>query len=524
MSSALGLKIKRAAQQEMINRNRRKLKPRRRIDLFPFFNGIVMTIMCLLVIIPVAIMIIQSVNVDLNKSVIDFIRKPNISWKAYSIIWDKNGIKTGLYVSICRVIVGTITGLFSCSLLAYVLSRKEFIFRKQLTLFVLIGGLIQPGLIPEFALYRSMHLDNSFAVYIIPRMVNYIYVFILREYMKNIPESYIESAKLEGYGYFGIYRKIISPMCRPIYAAVALFLASFHWNEWFDSMIYNRMTAQYTTLSYEAMKLMAAVYSHRGGCQPMGDSIPTIPTSVKRAMLILTIFPMIFIYPLFQRYFIYSVAPEAVRIRENHDDIYGNTRPEVKENQSKLYKIISKIACKIIGRKKKRAVITIGCVLFIALISAIVIINTKAESSEASFYNTAKKAEVKEMGIEPAPGSSYIDYNTMETVYRLRAFDGTDKEAEPVVNSYTKELLNDDLKYSINEIKAAFRGYVSSSNILGDRSKDTAYYYLGYDVGTKTLVYVFELDEDLRIEYKATDGSIYRIIYDSSKYKAWPRH
>ena len=120
MNSRIAANIKRRAQREAIKRNRRKLMPKRRVDIFPLINGLVMAIMCLLVLIPIFIMLIKSVNVDFN-----------VSWKAYSVVLERDVIQTGLKVSVLRVIVGTITGLFGSSLLAFILSRKEFVFRKH---------------------------------------------------------------------------------------------------------------------------------------------------------------------------------------------------------------------------------------------------------------------------------------------------------------------------------------------------------------------------------------------------------
>lgn len=497
MNSTVAVKIKRRAQREAIKRNRRKLMPKRRVDIFTFINGLVMAIMCMLVLIPIFIMLIKSVNVDFNVSWKEFLKNPHISWKAYSVVLGRDVIQTGLKVSVLRVIVGTITGLFGSSLLAFILSRKEFIFRKQLTIFMLVGMLVQPGLIPEVWVYNFLHLRNTFAVYIVPRMVNTIYVFVLREYMKNIPESYIESAKIEGYGYFGIYTRAISPMCRPVYAAVALFLASMHWNEWFDSMLYNRMEFKFTTMAYETMKILSNVVSHHCAFSCKEGAGIYVPAAVRFSSCILMAVPTAFIYPFFQKYFIYTTMPGKARIRENVEAVQGKEDISAGE------------------QKTKKVVFAVLVVLVVPFILYAVVTGISSKQS----LDQSQSLKAQQLEIVPSDGLVYKDELNGETVYRLMPFDSTNSNASPTVHEYEKEKLNKILKYSVNDLAERFESYVENNeDIFGDRNGDVAEYYLGYDVNTKTLVYVFVLDTDIRVEYEAETGEVYRILYKRARH------
>lgn len=497
MDSRIAANIKRRAQREDIKRNRRKLMPKRRVVIFPFINGLVMAIMCMLVLIPIFIMLIQSVNVDFNVSWKEFLKNPHISWKAYSVVLERDVIQTGLKVSALRVIVGTITGLFGSSLLAFILSRKEFVFRKQLTIFMLVGMLVQPGLIPEVWVYNFLHLRNTFAVYIVPRMVNTFYVFVLREYMKNIPESYIESAKIEGYGYFGIYTRVISPMCRPIYAAVGLFLASMHWNEWFDSMLYNRMEFKFTTMAYETMKILSNVASHHCAFSCKEGAGIYVPAAVRFSSCILMAVPAAFIYPFFQKYFIYTAMPGKARIRENFEAVQGKVDISAGE------------------QKTKKVVFAVLVVLVVPFILYAVVTGISSKQS----VDQSQSLKAQQLEIVPSDGLVYRDELNGETVYRLVPFDSTNSNASPTVHEYEKEKLNKILKYSVNDLAERFKSYVENNeDIFGDRNGDVAEYYLGYDVNTKTLVYVFLLDKDIRVEYEAETGEVYRILYKRARH------
>ena len=177
----------------------------------------------------------------------------------YKTVLNQQNIITGAVVSVARTVLGTIFALVTNALLAYIISRKRFLFRSQLSLFWVITMYVNGGMIPTLVLYRNMNLTNSFWVYVIPGMVSAFNVLVMRTFMEGLPSALEESAMIDGANDFTIFTRIISPLCKPVYATVALFVAVGQWNSWFDAMLYNRMNTQYTTLQYELMKLLSSV-------------------------------------------------------------------------------------------------------------------------------------------------------------------------------------------------------------------------------------------------------------------------
>ena len=225
--------------------------------------------------------------------------------KNYITVLQKDDLITGAIVTVARTVVGTLLALVSNAILAFVVSRKNFLFKKQLSLFWVITMYVNGGLIPTFLLFKGLHLTNSFWVYVIPGMVNAFNMLVIRTYMNGIPDSLEESAQLDGAGYTTIFTKIISPLCKPVYATVALFVAVGQWNSWFDAMLYNRMSDKLTTLQYELMKLLASVTNQGTSAEAMKNSTGTVtPTSVRAAATIITMLPIICIYPFLQQYFV----------------------------------------------------------------------------------------------------------------------------------------------------------------------------------------------------------------------------
>ena len=225
--------------------------------------------------------------------------------KNYITVLQKDNLIIGAVVTVARTVIGTLLALVSNAILAFIVSRKRFLFGKQLSLFWVITMYVNGGMIPIFLLYKGLGLTNSFWVYVIPGMVSAFNMLVIRTYMNGIPDSLEESAQLDGAGYTTIFVKIISPLCKPVYATVALFVAVGQWNSWFDAMLYNRMSSNLTTLQYELMKLLSSVTNQGTSAESMKNSQGAVtPTSVRAAATIITMLPIICIYPFLQQYFV----------------------------------------------------------------------------------------------------------------------------------------------------------------------------------------------------------------------------
>lgn len=234
--------------------------------------------------------------------------------KNYITVLQKQNLITGAYITVARTVSGTLLALAANAILAFIVSRKNFLFKRELSLFWVITMYVNGGMIPTFLLYRGLHLTNSFWVYIIPGMFSAFNMLVIRTYMAGIPDSLEESAQLDGAGYTTIFLKIISPLCKPVYATVALFVAVGQWNSWFDAMLYNRMSSHLTTLQYELMKLLSSVTNQGTSAEAMKNAAGTVtPTSVRAAATILTMLPIICLYPFLQRYFVAGLTIGGVK-------------------------------------------------------------------------------------------------------------------------------------------------------------------------------------------------------------------
>ena len=216
------------------------------------------------------------------------------SLKNYQMVFGKELLWTATKISVLRTVIATVSQLFVTSLLAYILSRKEFLFRKQVSFIYVLTMYVSGGLIPTFVLFKNMGLTNSFWVYILPGMVSAFNMIVIRTFMNGLPDSLVESAQVDGAGHFTIFMKIVLPLCKPVLATVALFIAVSQWNSWFDAMLYNRTASNLTTLQYELMKLLSSVMNQGGNAETMKNAANTIsPLTMRAATTVITALPIV---------------------------------------------------------------------------------------------------------------------------------------------------------------------------------------------------------------------------------------
>jgi len=284
--------------------------------IFVIFNSIFMLAFVVITLYPV----INTVAISFNDG-IDAVRGHIYLWpriftmKNYATVLGKENIKTAAFVTVARTVLGSLLSLATNALLAYIVSRKRFLFKSQVSLFWVITMYVNGGLIPVLLLYKNLNLTNSFWVYVIPGMISAFNMLVMRTYMQGIPDSLEESAQLDGAGDFTIFWKIISPLCLPVYATVTLFVAVYQWNSWFDAMLYNRMKDEYTTLQYELMKLLSSVMQQGGNANNMNTASGSrvTPVTVRSAATVITMLPIICLYPFLQRYFVTGLTIGGVK-------------------------------------------------------------------------------------------------------------------------------------------------------------------------------------------------------------------
>ncbi|MGE5612906.1 MAG: carbohydrate ABC transporter permease [Bacillota bacterium] len=235
------------------------------------------------------------------------------------ILVGNSAISQALFISVSRTVVGCTLSVFSVLCVAYVLSRRDFVFRKILTPFLVFTMYFSGGLIPIFILIRNLGLINNFLVYILPGLVGAYNVMVMRSYIEGIPTSFIEAAKIDGASEYRILFTVVFPLSLPVVATITLFVAVGQWNAWFDTMLYCGSNPDLTTLQYELQKLLTSALSiastDSDSMLSSGEAYKTAvtPTSIRTAMTVISVTPILFTYPFLQKYFIKGLTLGGVK-------------------------------------------------------------------------------------------------------------------------------------------------------------------------------------------------------------------
>jgi len=277
--------------------------------LFKFINYALIVALCLSIILPFLNIAALAFNPgrDAERGGIYF--WPRIwSLENFEKVFESSNIATAFGISIFRTVVGTVASVFLTAMAAYALKSKTIPGGKFLTMFVFFTMLFGGGIIPYYMLLKSLHLTNNIWVYVIPGLYSAWNLIIFRTFFQQIHVSLEESARIDGYNDFSIFTRIILPLSRPVLAVIALFNAVGHWNDWFTGAFYVRSAnlRPLTTLMQEMLmsaEAMRETLEQAAGSYHLIDRIQVTGNSLKMAMIIVVVTPIIMIYPFVQRYF-----------------------------------------------------------------------------------------------------------------------------------------------------------------------------------------------------------------------------
>jgi len=277
------------------------------ITLYPFWNTIAISF---------------NDALDTIKGGINFFPRV-FTWYNYKSVFASGTIPHAFMISVGRTVISTILSVFLTSMLGYTLSRKEFVFLKPFTMLMVLSMYLNAGLIPYYFLVRSLGLINRFWVYVFNMGLLSAFNFIMvRTYMKNISDSLVEAAKIDGAGDFYIFTRIMLPLSKPVLATIGLFVAVGNWNQWFDNMIFTSGEQRLSTLQYELMKVLQSSQSQSQSAADIGamansrgessNSVAT-PMSIRAAMTIVAAVPILTVYPFLQKHFVMGIQLGGVK-------------------------------------------------------------------------------------------------------------------------------------------------------------------------------------------------------------------
>lgn len=238
----------------------------------------------------------------------------DVTLENYQIVFQDKRLLHAFLVSVLRTVIGTAMSVMVTAMLAYGLSKRQLIGRKYFMIFCLVTMFFSGGLIPTFLLVRGVGLMDSFWSMIIPTLVLVWHMIIFRTFFQQLPDELEESAQMDGAGTWGIFFRIVLPLSMPVIAAISLFTAIFHWNDWFFPSIYitseNLIPIQ--TLLQRILNANTATQQmsqlDAGSAAHFSKMMSGVTgKSLSMAIMMVATIPIILVYPFVQKHFVKGV-------------------------------------------------------------------------------------------------------------------------------------------------------------------------------------------------------------------------
>ncbi|GLX66704.1 carbohydrate ABC transporter permease [Paenibacillus glycanilyticus] len=239
--------------------------------------------------------------------------------EAYTTVFKDPYIFKGYLNSILYAVGSTGLMLLFTSLMAYPLTVQGFVGKKFLTIFLMITMFFGGGLIPTYLLMRSMHLLDTVWVMILPGAIGAYNVFLFRTFFMNIPSELRESALMDGANDPVVLFRIILPLSKALLATFALFGLVGSWNSWFEALVYlqdqDKYPLQMVLRNYlftlDTNAIAGRVGAGNVAINQAGDSLD--PQAVRMSVIIITMFPIMCIYPFFQKHFTKGILVGSIK-------------------------------------------------------------------------------------------------------------------------------------------------------------------------------------------------------------------
>ncbi|BAD63097.1 carbohydrate ABC transporter permease [Shouchella clausii] len=214
--------------------------------------------------------------------------------------------------TVVYTVVGTAISMFFTTIFAYALSKRRLVGRRFLTLFAVFTMFFNGGLIPNYLLINNLGFHNTIWAIVIPGAISIYNMLIMKSFFENMPDELEEAAAMDGMNTYGILLKIVLPLSKAVMATMVLFYAVGHWNSWFPAFLYLDQKDLFPVTIYLRNMIAGATGGAAVGATS-ADNLIQISANIKSVTMVLTILPILTVYPFVQKYFVSGVMLGSVK-------------------------------------------------------------------------------------------------------------------------------------------------------------------------------------------------------------------
>jgi putative aldouronate transport system permease protein len=285
-------------------------------SFFNFFNYLFLTILSIIAIIPFYLVIVTSFTKESYITLHGYTFFPReFTLTAYKwILGSNSAIFNGYKITIFITAVGLVFSLILVSMISYAASRKHLKYRNIIAMIAWVPTVFYGGLIPFYMVLVKLHFQNNVLGLIVPMLISPFNVFLMLNYFRGLPEAIMESAKIDGASDFRTFIRIVLPMSKPVLATVSLFIILQFWNEWnLTLLLIDTQHRNLYPLQYLLRQILSQVSFAQNQTSQMIGSNELPQESVKMATVVVTIGPIVLVYPYIQRFFVKGITLGAVK-------------------------------------------------------------------------------------------------------------------------------------------------------------------------------------------------------------------
>lgn len=289
------------------------MKESKQYKVFKVFNVCILLIIIFCTLYPFINVVAQSFSSEsyINSGQVNLIPK-GFNVDTYEKVLSDTMFWINYKNTVVYTVVGTIISMFLTTMFAYALSKRRLVGRRFLTVFAVFTMFFNGGLIPNYVLINSLGFANTMWAIVIPGAISIYNMLIMKSFFENMPEELEEAASIDGLSTYGILLKIVLPLSKAVIATMVLFYAVAYWNSWFSAFIYIDKKELFPVTIY-LRNMIAGTTGGMSAGATSADNLTQISANIKSVTMVLTILPILTVYPFVQKYFVSGVMLGSIK-------------------------------------------------------------------------------------------------------------------------------------------------------------------------------------------------------------------